>query len=307
VRARAFALVLGIGVGALAGCDGETSFVIASVEAGTPDARYEAACAAWAQSLCALDCTPVWTDRAQCVARETLQCELIASDPDVPFDPVKVAACPEPATCDGNVGSFCLPPGRAAEGAPCLWGEGCRSGFCAHGIDPTTGQLTDCGACQRPPCGGSCSSGQRCEVAADGGSACKTLAPEGQPCTLPIDCASFYCAPAGLCAPAATFGKACGDGVAAPPCAGDLYCDGTQHCQRYYTAGYGAPCGVVKAKTFVCSGFGTCDSTDGLCLPPASDGDVCDDSQQLGCIAPARCVGHRCLLPSCAVLPTAGP
>jgi len=295
-----------------AGCDGESSFAIPFVDAGAPGDRNAAVCAAWAEGLCAHEnaCSFLltWTDPAQCVQRETLRCELIASDRDVAFDPTRVTACSEPDAGDCSVpyGSLCLDQGRGKVGAPCVWDDGCESGACDYGFDPVTGDPAACGTCQLEPCGGACPSGQECILSDDAGAICGTVAGPGDPCTRPDNCTGFYyCAADGTCAPDAELGDPCGEG--SPPCAGgNLYCDGTQHCSVIMAAPYGAACGIVGSDTYVCAGSGTCDPTSGECLPPAPDGDVCDDSQGLGCLPPARCILNHCVFPSFALCPGTG-
>ena len=311
MRAGALALMTALLARSLAtGCQGESSFVIPGVDAGSPDVRYEASCSAWAEPLCAheMACSMslTWIDTAQCVARETLLCELVAGEPNVVFDPTAVAACSEPdaGDCVEPYGSLCLGPGRGLVGSACLSSEACESGFCAYGFDPASDDPTACGACQALPCNGGCSNGQQCESSVDAGPTCVSIGAPGDHCVGQGDCAGYYyCGPDSTCAAEARLGEACGGGTTkGPPCGDfDTYCDSTQHCRAYVSAPYGAPCGVVGNDTYLCAGSGTCDPTDSQCLPPASDGDVCDDSQGLGCLPPARCILNRCVFPSLAL------
>jgi hypothetical protein len=307
MRAPLLALVV---VGALAcaaiGCDGESSFLIPLVDAGVPDARYQAACAVWAQGLCnrAVACSALfdWTDIEQCVQRSALRCELFANDPDIPFDAASVSSCPEPdgGDCTAPYGSLCLAPGRAPLGASCAWNEECQSYNCLFLLD-STGEFSACGTCQ-PGCGASCPDGQTCDFSGDAGPLCVPIAGDGESCVDGAVCSGFfYCNSSGTCALDAKAGEACGDGVSGPPCGGgNLYCDETRHCSSYQSAAYGQSCGVVGSEAYVCTGFGMCDSTENLCLPPASDGAVCDETQGLGCLPPARCVSNTCVFPSLA-------
>ena len=299
------------------GCEGESSFLVTLFDAGPPDARYEASCGVWARDLCAAETACFgagpWTDAVQCVARETIRCELLANDPNVVFDATLVAQCVEPdaGNCAAPFGSLCLPSGRAALGAACLSSEACASGYCAYAFD-STGNPDACGTCRSIPCGGSCPTGRRCDYFPDGGADCVPIVGPGEPCSAQGDCqASYYCGPAKTCAPLADLGDACGDGLTGPPCGdSNQYCDGTGHCRAYVSAPYGAPCGIVGTDAYLCAGSGTCDPTDGQCLPPASDGEVCDDNQGLGCLPPARCLSNRCVFPSmeaCASSPGRSP
>jgi hypothetical protein len=289
-----------------AGCDGETSFVIPPADAGAPGARYAGACAAWARGFCALQAAcpayyVLWNE-GQCVPRLTLECEIVASDPHVPFDPGLVASCPEPdaGSCAVPGGDLCLPPGRAPLGAPCLAGAACETGRCEYAYD-TSGQPSLCGTCAPLPCGGSCPGGQLCSLASDGGASCVRVAAEGESCSVAADCATFYCASTGTCGPQALPAERCGDGATGPPCAGpDTFCDASGRCRRYLPAGYGERCAPSGGDAYRCTGFGTCDYASDACIPPAADGQFCDDTQGLNCLVPARCIAHRCLFPSLA-------
>lgn len=309
MRAGALALVGAFLLEPMAmGCEGESSFVIALADAGTPDARYEAACSAWAQGYCTrlFACATflAYVDKPQCASRETLSCELLSTDPDVAFDATEIATCPEPdaGDCSAPFGSLCLGPGRAPIGATCFSSEACQSGDCEYSIDPSTGEFSLCGTCAEAPCNGGCSSGQRCNASADGGPSCVPIGGPGDPCSSALDCEDqYYCGPGATCAQVAQMGEACSNAAVGPPCDVNAYCDATQHCHAYMSASYGAACGLVGNDTYLCKGSGTCDPTDGQCLSPASDGDVCDDSQGLGCLPPARCTLNRCVFPSFAV------
>jgi hypothetical protein len=299
-----------VSIVSFAACDsGEWSFTIPPGDAGAPDAN-EAACAAWARAYCAFQAScPAYNipwEPGQCVPRLTLECELIASDPEVAFDPARAASCPEPEAgdCARSGGDLCVGPGRAAIGAPCLSGDACQSGACEFTYGPE-GQPAACGVCVRQPCGGGCPAGQLCNVQVDGGEGCVTVASVGQPCKAPSDCASFFCTPDGKCGAAVPVGAVCSQEPAGPPC-GDpaTFCDATGHCRAYLYADYGAPCAPSGNDVYECTGLGACDLTDNQCIPPAADGEFCDDSQGLNCVYPALCTSHQCTFPSpvsCAV------
>lgn len=301
-----FALTLALAATAQ-GCDnGQSSFSIPPLDAQAPSPRYADACAAWAtrfcdfQASCADDYFP-WNP-GQCVPRNTLECEIVASDPNVEFDAASAAACLEPdaGDCTQNGGNLCLGPGRAPLGAPCVVSAACASQNCAYSFGPG-GAPSPCGVCRPAPCGGGCPAGQACSSGADGGFSCVTVAANGQPCSMPGDCASFYCAPSGTCGPLAGPGKACGDGTNGPLCDDPAtFCDGKGTCRRYLYAGYGQSCAPEGFDQYQCTGFGTCDFTDNLCIPPAGDGEFCDDTQGLNCLFPANCVAHVCVFPNLA-------
>jgi hypothetical protein len=289
----------------VAACDGgEWSFTIPPGDASAPDARNESACSAWARGYCAFQATcagyGILWDPGQCVARSTLECEIIAGDPNVAFDPEKTASCPEPeaGACDEQGGNLCVGTGRAALGAPCLSGAACASGACEFGFDPD-GEEQPCGVCVSQPCGGSCPSGQVCNQVADGGTQCVAVAGVGQPCKTPADCASYYCTQGGTCGGPAAIGQACSQGLDGPPC-GDpsAFCDATQHCRAFLYADYGQSCAPQGNDLYECTGLGACDLADNLCIPPAGDGEFCDDTQGLNCVYPALCLAHQCTFPS---------
>jgi hypothetical protein len=293
------AALLAVGAGALLAplplaCTGQSSFVIPPVDAGPVSTRYEAPCAAWATAVCAREqqcpwySDYQWDSPAQCLERSTLICEVVASDPNVVFDEQQMLACQYPTDCTVLVRDLpidCLPPGRSPDGATCVFHEACQSGECLE----VEGQSGPCGTCQsaRSSCAAGCPTGDVCGgVAADGGMLCVPVNALGAPCRVPGDC-EFYCSfqaadsgdGFGVCVGLATQGEACGDGVPpgdptgrpGPPCAGtNLTCDDTNHCTA---------------------------------IPPAPDGEVCDDSQGLGCLPPAQCFGQRCLYPSLAYCP----
>lgn len=315
----------------LLACTGEKNFTLPGLDAGAPSARYQAVCATWAQrecaaaSLCAIAILARWEDTAQCVARETLTCELQAADPDVSFDPARVSGCTFPDGCAGAPGmlsapdsaGLCLSAGKAALGAPCIWNAACASGECVYPYGPD-GTRAPCGTCQTPArC--ACTPNQAC-VVEDGGFACATLPNAGESCGAPLfACHDAQCVPlgeadagVGLCSPipTATIGMPCDTGPVGRLClsgASDLYCDAASHCRAYVPADYGAPCAASSGgEGAVCVGAGWCDSmATGVCQPPSADGDPCDDLL-VPCLSPARCVSGSCVFPSLASCAAAG-
>lgn len=315
--------VLVAGAAALDSCTGEESFVLPAVDAGVPSRRYETVCAAWARRACAPgDACPVtflegWEDDAQCVARQTLVCELQAADPEVRFDPAAVDTCTFDADCPGGAAlleqpespSLCLPPGRAPLGAPCVWNNGCESGACLYPVTPD-GVPAPCGTCQAPlQC--SCGSNQECVVYPDH-VMCLTLPDPGDKCGPPwYACNNSQCIVSeegenGVCKqlPAASLGMPCTSDLTGPQCvstASSVFCDLTGHCRAYVAAGYGQPCLVGNGgEGNACVGAGWCDmQTTGTCQPPAPDGEPCED-EVLPCLPPARCLQGSCIFPSLA-------
>ncbi len=305
----------------LPACTGEKSFTLPGIDAGPPSARYQAVCAGWAErecaaaAGCALAILARWDDSGQCVARETLACELQAADPDVSFDSARVAGCTFPDGCAGAPGmlsapdsaGLCLSAGKAPLGAPCIWNSACASGNCVYSYGGD-GSKARCGTCQESiQC--ACADNQEC-VAKDGGSECVTLPDAGEPCGPPLfSCNGSQCLYAGdggegLCSatPEATLGMPCSTSLAGPWCfsgTSDLYCDGTGHCRAHEPAEYGAPCTAsTGGEGSVCVGAGWCDSmTTGVCQPPSLDGDPCEQGIQ-PCLPPARCLSGACVFPS---------
>jgi hypothetical protein len=305
----------------LAACTGEKSFLLPGIDAGTPSARYEAVCTGWAErecsaaSLCPINLLARWDDSGQCVARETLACELQAADPDVSFDPARVEACSFADVCGSAPGmlsapdspTLCLGAGKAPEGAACVWSSGCASGHCVYSYGGD-GSKARCGTCQESiRC--ACAENQEC-VASDGGSKCVTRPDAGEPCGPPLfSCNDSQCLYAGdggdgLCSaiPEAALGMPCSAGPGGPWCllgTDDPYCDATGHCRAHDAAQYGSPCTAsTGGEDSVCVGAGWCDSmTTGVCQPPALDGEPCEPGI-LPCLPPARCLSGACVFPS---------
>jgi len=131
------------------GCSGDWTFALPPVEAGVPDTQFESACTAWAQSSCAYQqrCYSGiyfdWQSIDECVARETLGCELAAADENVSFDENRIRECQFPDDCASEPPN-CFPPGKTATGSACLWNAACQSGVCTGG---GTGNSV-CGTCQ---------------------------------------------------------------------------------------------------------------------------------------------------------------
>jgi hypothetical protein len=318
VAAALFALVGG--AAALDSCTGEASFVLPPVDPGFPSTRHEAVCAAWARRACSPgDACPTssldgWKDDSQCVARETLVCELQGDDPEVRFDPAAVEACTFDAGCPGvfESPSLCLPPGRAPLGAPCVSDSGCESGKCQYPWPtdgPMAGVSAPCGTCQVPlQC--SCASNQECVVYYDHVT-CLTLHDAGDRCGPSYACNNSECITPedggdGVCEqmPTASLGMPCSSDGTGPRCASTtstLFCDRTGHCQQEsVAAGYGQSCLVDDAGVaHTCVAFGWCDPQTGICQPPEPDGEPCE-LFALPCLPPAVCLQGSCIFPSLA-------
>jgi len=314
------ALAVGAWACAIQACTGESSFYLPAVDAGAVDTDYAIACGSWAQAVCIREENCVGTDPVQwtslgdlsamqyCVERSTLLCEVVATDPNVSFDAQKIANCPYSTDCtaaERDLPIDCLPPGRSRPGAPCVFHEACSSGLC----ETTTGI---CGVCAAPPAPCACASNQVClGKGLDGGVICDDASGVDGGCTLPAECIDSYCDLTthdhGTCIPFAALGESCGDGQGASPgrvgtpCGGaHTYCDATLHCSAIEGVGYMGPCGAPAdgGPLLECAGYATCDPSSSTCIQPAPDGEVCDQTQGLGCTPPAECIGDRCLYPS---------
>jgi hypothetical protein len=242
------------------GCSGESSFDL-PVAREEPSTRYASACSAWARSFCQYQmlCNfpySAWNDQAQCVARQTLACELIAADPNVRFDANRVAQCSFPKDCFGALPQ-CWETGRAPAGSPCLWDQACQSGGCIGAYGTNYSNLVgSCGVCGSHP---------------------------GQPCTSASDCFSNSCGAYAkgqpdeqVCGPFGSPGDLCGGGL--PICASGLCSDrGSASVFRCVApaphALPGQPCdGQVACVSGACS---TDDGGAGTCAPLRTLGEAC--------------------------------
>jgi hypothetical protein len=305
---------------AMSACTGESSFALPTWDAMAPSSQFEGPCRSWAQALCAYEARcydPIslqWISSDQCIARETMDCELAASDPAIPFDPVAVAGCQYPTDCAAPPPGLCLPPGRVRVGGSCRWSDECVSGFCVLAN-------AQCGSCQDipPACDVTCPADQTCAREGDGGTqTCVAIPGIGQACPPPgALVGSISCVHAaacqitgygpdgtgfGTCVPLASEGQPCSDSNGGPVCfdpSFPLFCDNTQHCRAFRVASYLQPCGVDDAGAlYECIGWGSCAyAAMPVCVPPAADGTFCDEQQGLRCLPPARCTGNRCLFP----------
>jgi hypothetical protein len=325
-------------------CSGEERFALPPVPIGAPSTRYQDACTALAQSDCnwkALCGLPFpWVSGEQCVARETLSCELLAADPGVSFDEEAIRECQFPQDCS-TPPPICWPQGRTPLGQPCLWNEACQSERCV-GVGSV--RLGICGLC---------APGEGCQPDSAGGTCVPLPRGPGESCTSSTDCQSGQCVTSCLngkcmadpqangfnlpgmatpdassdatkmgmgppmavgtpfpqtplhCAPFGQLNDRCGQNDT-PECDPDLACDANGHCSAIVQAGYGAQCGISDGVTGV----------DGGVLVPHCEGfakcgmttGMCeapaDDGQPCDpghdCVPPAACVANHCIFPTLA-------
>jgi hypothetical protein len=287
-------------------CSGDWSFALPPAEAGTPATRYEDACGSWASAYCAYEerCFPTslyfnWHAVAECVARETLGCELAATDPSAQFDEERVRACRYPDDCSSSLPT-CFAAGRAPAGSACLWQSACQSGVCvgAGGDYPLCGT---CYACNTP-----CPSGETCTGIVGSGICHSHSRPAGQSCSSADDCQSASCGPGdggpSVCAPFGRVGESCGG--TGPRCDDGAFCDDSGRCSAYRLADDAGRCGLLDDgdDAFAyCGGSAACVSDS--CVAPVGDGASCDPSQGLRCLWPAACVAGHCIFPTIADCP----
>jgi hypothetical protein len=190
------------------GCSGDWSFMLPAVEAGAPDTRFESACTAWARSSCGYEARCLmgihfgWQSVGECVARETLACELAAADEDVSFDEAGISGCQYPNDCASEPPN-CFPPGRAAPGQACLRNAACQSGVCIGGGTP----FALCGACRN--CDAACPSGQMCDAVLSRNDCVANIQPAGPPCISSAECTGLTSCIGGNCVSAAEDGALC--------------------------------------------------------------------------------------------------
>ena len=174
----------------------------------------------------------------QCIPRRTLQCEVIVSDPDVAFDPAAAAGCPSPRPVLAPLGgSLCVDPGRRR------WERLVSSEMRAdrvlrihlrrvrRGLGHAAPALRRRAAAAVP--GGKRAACRR------RGEACLRVASVGEPCSMPVDCETFYCAPTGRAASRRSWERPAARGPRAAVRRRDTFCDSTKHCRKYLLRGYG--------------------------------------------------------------------
>ena len=310
---------------ALAACTGEKSFILPLVDADDPSGRYGTVCAGWASRECAYTdaCKPPvfaqWENDQQCLERETLACELQSSDPDVPFDPALVESCVPPAGCNmapygiavaSSAPDLCLPPGKAPDGAACVWDSACQSGNCSF-ASAADGLPAACGTCQ-PRIRCRCAANQDCIFLTSSDVKCVDLPDAGETCGAPLfacndaQCLRGASGDAGTClaVPKGGVGAPCGVGTARPAVPLLVHdvpllrsYESLQRRTRPPTTASRARWRRVARAAPAWAGAGATRRGTGVCQPPAADGAPCDPDAA-PCLAPARCLGGHCVFPS---------
>lgn len=295
----------------------------ATADAGAPDAAdasrvdvdprvrgdAQAACARRATAYCArlASCYPtearaLFGNVPTCEATIAIACTptlLARGSTTTPADVDACAAAIPGAACEALFGGNDPPDacktkrGTLTDGATCGFGAQCASARCAIG--------GACGQCAAPAgADEACTDTFDCAyglVCADGACA----APRGmneacnarRPCKLPLICDMGNCAaPLPLGEPCRRADDTC-DRTAA------LYCTPYSECDVATFATRGA-CGPIAGGGFAICAAGTACWRGGTgvmeCVPLAPFGAACDDRAGPGCLAPATCVNHVCVV-----------
>lgn len=302
-RRAAFAVsVLSAVVVACSGTEGDASI------------RPETACDDAATAICDKleECAPflsatLFTDRAACAARFTINCASSFTANGTSATPDRAAQCARDvrsATCADALGRA-LPetcrtlPGALDDGTPCGHDAQCKNRLCR------LAQGSPCGACSSlGVAGGACERqddcehgltcvDQRCIAYAKLGNACSAK----QPCLPTLGCN------AGVCAEPLAAGVACTFKLNENPCDAvkGFYChprDGV--CVAIGTAPPGGQCELSVDKVTACTGGAECKlaagASTGPCVAPAADGAACSDGDGPKCVGPARCTNGVCTI-----------
>jgi hypothetical protein len=308
-RVRVAATLFVVTVGA---CHFDDSFQIdVTVDPERPGPKFREACTEQAAASCAYQerCYGYyfergWFDRATCVDRTMLACQLLAGDPHASRDEDSIRACalppdypcPSDPAFDAARAAFRAKcpetEGTLPNGSKCSTYAACASGTC---MKDYAGQL--CGTCLPDPCA-ACTEGQLGAVQVDGTGSCRTLRELGAPCIEHYDCASSYCKDS-LCSPRADEGEPCDPG--APSCVASLqvglFCsDVTLRCERVELLKAGESCEDWWSGAVECGDGTSCLHHGGTatCVAPAADGTPCFTGQGLACLAPASCIDGFC-------------
>ena len=198
---------------------------------------------------------------------------------------VSCAAQWRDASCDdlrAGIRPDCVPHGVSADGAACVFGAECASGYCAAGTAPDG--TPSCGSCVPVAReGDDCSQGDvHCDDGLECRGTCVPAAPFGLPpgaeCDALNQCTSgYFCLElpgddGPRCEPPPEVGEACP--LDTPFCTGN--CDADSVCEA--APGVGSPCALGGTDAHVCSFGLRCDLTAPnvpTCAPPLGLGDPC--------------------------------
>lgn len=246
----------------------------------------EAACSAFADALCAKiqSCTAfglaaLYVDVDTCKERQVLACKASSAATGQKGSADTLESCASslsalscPDVTSVKLGASCRIPGTLANGGACGYDSQCASSFCALAGDKQCGVCAEAstqgGACVN----GACSAGYACSPS-DSKCYAPGTAQVGASCQRLSDCDIAN-------------GAACNTL--------------TNKCIEVVLAGDDGKCGVngLGNKYTTCRGGAACSSTaNGQCAAIADDGASCAASGP-SCMAPARCVSGKCVLPS---------
>jgi hypothetical protein len=276
-----------------------------------PGPELQRACYAFAKARCAKlqSCSRVAFDihegpYATCLTRTTQRClyERAPKESGVSLEAlerctsaVARASCPDVAA--DTIAACERAPGKIADGQACVFDAQCESQFCARGPDDT------CGKCEPSRKEGEDCKLGRCGSA--GGLSCvegKCIKPraKGDACGSTAECQGNLVCFAGKCSAPSKSGKACDPaGKDAPDCdsAEGLFCEAaSKTCKPFILAATHGECGVAVPNRR-CYSAATC--VDGKCVESSKTGGICSKTGP-SCIAPAQCVGGRCIIPDVA-------
>lgn len=259
-------------------------------------------------------------DNATCLARQKLTCTNGLAAPGTGNTPTTVEACVAALSPDAAVAYNCAdyinsnPPvacqahqGSEANGQACVFSAQCQSAFCA------IPKGSNCGQCAAAPkAGDSCATTTNCgynlvcssatQACMNWGGANDSCDKGASTCGYGFACALAANATTGTCQSWAKLGAGCGTKLDPP-----VLCDNSEGlacvkgvCVVASLVAPGQSCGNLSATLAdagyaECSGASTCNIPDaslmGSCAGPAQDNQSCDTSADVGCMAPARCIG----------------
>ena len=208
------------------------------------------------------------------------------------------ASCPE---IFENEVVACLPQrGSVANGAKCATSSQCQSQYCA------LAQGSDCGTCAPAVAAGGrctgfvgeCAGTLQCVTVnrVDANRVCGTNPKLGEDCTF-ASCRFGLACPSGRCVEPAKAGESCAS----------VWCDVSKDlvcrndiCERWQYVGSGERCdnqaGPRCGRSAFCKKDGT-GSTSGICIPPATEGQACDEVNGPNCVPWTNCRMGVCKVP----------
>jgi hypothetical protein len=192
------------------------------------------------------------------------------------------------------VPAACSFKGARANGAACLAGSQCVTGYC------NTPDFT-CGVCaDMPIVGAPCKTNQQCAPgqACAGADHCYVPQRSLGPCTDTETCEFGHTCINGVCqANATSVGAPCNPAVGNPYCTTDLMCNGsTNTCAGRGYAVAGQKCGWIGGSYYTCVYSSSCPSNQ-ICPAAPVAGSVCNEANNQYCAWPDKCMGGVCVAP----------